>query len=99
MLFAGLFTFQLVLAGSVAACEVGDHEAEHGHTTAADTVPCDHPVSPEHCLTMLPCAAAFLPARHTSPSPSVHVTQSVFTTLVAMPRSVFLPPDPPPPRA
>lgn len=126
-LFTGLFTLQLVLAGSVAACATwdhgtheasasetaaSDHEAAsttrdmHGMTTTemngatqTDEAPCNHPLSPEQCLTMAPCATGFLPAASTAEASAAPVIETIVAALVAMPRSVSFPPERRPPRA
>lgn len=64
-----------------------------------DEAPCDHPVSPEQCRTMTPCAVGFFtvaPAAEPQPAP---VPVTVVAALVAMPPSVSSPPELPPPRA
>lgn len=127
VLFAGLFTLQLVLAGIVAACPMWDHKTpEHlvpasamsgamsagmqddmqgmamiaeSNGAETDDAPCDHPVSPEECRTMAPCAVGILvPASAAEPQPALF-PGTVVAALVAMPPSVSSPPELPPPRA
>ena len=64
-----------------------------------DDAPCDHPVSPEECRTMAPCAVGILvPASAAEPQPALF-PGTVVAALVAMPPSVSSPPELPPPRA
>lgn len=64
-----------------------------------DDAPCDHPVSPEECRTMAPCAVGILvPASAAEPQPAL-LPGTVVAALVAMPPSVSSPPELPPPRA
>lgn len=109
-LFAGLFTLQLGLVGTGAACTMDDH-GMRGHSAAdaaasgtrseseAGDEPCEHPVSPDQCRAMAPCGAVFTPAASVAEPQPTLMAESVVTALVAMPPSISFPPKRRPPRA
>lgn len=67
-------------------------------STETDEAPSDHPVSPEECRTMTPCAAGLLAATSAPAPQPARIPGTVVAALVAMPPSVTSPPELPPPR-
>lgn len=109
----GLFAFQLLLAGASNFCPMWDHGSAASDAGAAathvemnmpgmpmdDAAPCDHPVSPEQCQTMAPCASAFLVVAIAEERSTGAHTSGVLAAMISVPRSISFTPEPPPPRA
>lgn len=65
----------------------------------SESIPCDHPVSPDRCQTMAPCVASYVLPRAVSLAAPPVIVASVAVAFEAMPLSASLAPEPPPPRA